>query len=51
MAEIDGLDANIQPLKTQVESSDLGARSHTCRKAADSGRSSGAAWRQARTLI
>jgi hypothetical protein len=45
------LEANIQPLKIQFEESSEGLRSQTCRKAADSGLSSGEALRQARTLM
>jgi hypothetical protein len=45
------LEANIQPLKTQVGFSSLGFLSQICRKAADSGFSIGADLRQARALI
>lgn len=56
MADNDGLDENIQPLKIQRDSSPVrgsgsGRRSQICRKAAFSGSSSGEALRQARALM
>lgn len=51
MAEREGLDANIQPLKIHVESFSDGLRSQICINAALSGRSSGEARLQARTLM
>lgn len=51
MAESEGLDENIHPLKTQFAASSPGLRSQICRKAAFSGWASGGDVRQARALM